>query len=72
MLRMDYEANGRPPDDRLADAAAATRTAHRAYPDARSRADEALRLVRELDPSDATDDLDTGLWMPAQTDTDQH
>lgn len=71
MLRMDYEANGHTPDERLTEATAAATAAHRAYLDARSRADEALRLVRELDPADATDDLDTGLWVPAPTDTDE-
>lgn len=39
--------------------------AHRRYLDARARADEAWRLVTEIDPASSSDRLDPNLWIEA-------
>lgn len=65
MNRIDAMASGRDPDRTIVDRA---KHAHRAYIDARTRADEAWRLVNELDPSAANGHLDPDLWMGSDPD----
>ncbi len=72
MLRLDYEATGREPDDALDDAITRSKNAHRQYLDARARADEAWRLVNEIDPTAAAESVDPNLWLEAETGSKQH
>jgi hypothetical protein len=63
MIRMEHAAS---PD--AAEVTAATdqaRAAHRRYLDARSRADEAWRLVAEIDPMASTGAVDPEHWVEA-------
>lgn len=63
LARMDAQA-GRAHDPELVAAAeSAARQAQRTYVDARTRADEAWRLVRELDPTAATDAPKPADWI---------
>lgn len=50
-------------DDRIAAADRAASIAQRTYVDAKARVDEAWRLVHELDPSHAENDVDPSLWL---------
>ena len=62
MLRL----GGAPPaagDGALAQADEAAARAHRTYIDALTRADEAWRMAREIDPTAPTDALDPELWV---------
>ncbi len=72
MLRLDYEATGRDPDAALDDAIARSKNAHRQYLDARARADEAWRLVNEIDPGAAAESVDPDLWLEADAVSKQH
>ncbi len=60
MNRINAMSSGRDPDRALLDRA---KSAHRAYVDSRTRADEAWRVVNELDPSAVNGHLDPDLWM---------
>ncbi len=71
VLRIEIEANGEDVDGQIAAATQAATQAKRAYLDARSRADEAWRLVREMDPSAATDRLDPNVWLEARPATER-
>ncbi len=46
--------------------------AHRTYIDARARAEEAWRVVRELDPTASSEKLDPELWVGANGDQLSH
>ncbi len=62
MTRLDVAAGQANPE--VVEAATkAAAVAHRNYLDARARADEAWRLVRELDPTAADGTLDEQLWI---------
>ncbi len=69
MLRLDYEATGQAPDEELEEVMGRSKSAHRQYLDARARADEAWRLVSEIDPGSATESLDPSLWLEADRPT---
>ena len=63
LLRID-DQEGRPiAAEALADADRQARDAQRSYVDARTRADEAWRVVRQLDPTVATEDIKPEDWI---------
>lgn len=51
------------PLEEIVDADAAATAAQRTYVDAKSRADEAWRVVRDLDPTHTTGGVDPSLWL---------
>ncbi len=55
--------DGDDPTEAVAAAVAAASRAHRQYLDARARADEAWRMVSELDPTAPTGQIDPELWL---------
>ncbi|MDH3294746.1 MAG: hypothetical protein OER95_10560, partial [Acidimicrobiia bacterium] len=66
LLRIERHA-GQPVDtEKIAAAEQQARNAQRIYVDARTRADEAWRVVRELDPTAATDELKPQDWIGAR------
>lgn len=50
-------------DEEIAEADKIAAAAQRTYVDAKTRADEAWRRVRELDPNDASSAVDPSLWL---------
>jgi hypothetical protein len=72
-LQADREPDNADLTTELASASARASAAHRRYLDARARADEAWRLVREIDPATATTDPDSELWeTPTSTTTSRN
>ncbi len=63
LLRIEQQEGRSVSADVLVDAEQQARQAQRVYVDARTRADEAWRLVRELDPGAATEDLKPQDWI---------
>ncbi len=63
LARMDAAAGRVPDPQAVASAESAARQAQRTYVDARTRADEAWRLLRELDPTAATDAPKPDDWI---------
>ena len=63
LTRMDVQAGRAVDPDAAAAAETAARQAQRTYVDARTRADEAWRLVREIDPTAATDAPKPDDWI---------
>ncbi len=63
LARMDVSAGRAIDAETVATAESAARQAQRTYVDARTRADEAWRLVRELDPTAATDAPKPDDWI---------
>ncbi len=63
MLAMEF--GHRVDHPRVVEAHQKARAAHRRYLDARSRADEAWRLVSEIDPMSSTDRVDPKHWIEA-------
>ena len=62
MLRMEH-AGEDPEHPAIAEADAAASRANRTYIDALARADEAWRIVAELDPAMTTEEIDPELWV---------
>ncbi|MGH1488567.1 MAG: amino acid permease [Acidimicrobiales bacterium] len=52
-------------DPQVIESVTAAGRAHRRYLDARARADEAWRLVTEIDPASSNDRVDPNLWIEA-------
>jgi amino acid transporter len=53
-------------DPKVIESVTAASQAHRRYLDARARADEAWRLVTEIDPASSNDQVDPDLWEAPQ------
>ena len=63
LLRIEQQDGTRVSSDSFAAVEQQARQAQRVYVDARTRADEAWRVVRELDPTAATEDLKPQDWI---------
>ncbi len=59
-------------DPKVIESVTAASQAHRRYLDARARADEAWRLVTEIDPASSNDRIDPNLWIEAPKSTPDH
>ena len=59
-------------DPAAEEARRAATQAQRKYLDARARAEEAWRRVREIDPSATTETIDPELWLGGSPDDEQH
>lgn len=66
LARMDYEAEGRDPDESLERVTVEARVAHRRYVDALTRATEAARRADALDPRKRPGEAKNAPWQSAR------
>jgi leucyl aminopeptidase (aminopeptidase T) len=63
IARLEHAGAGNGSARLVAEAEEAANRAQRTYLDARTRAEEAWRIVHEIDPTAATDEVDPQLWV---------